>query len=125
MGRWLAILVLSSAAFAQAPGAAPLPKLDPGNPKAFDNALRALNPFSPKSKNLLVPRPFSSPRMLAQIGPAPRPNSCAIPLLEVPVNPNIDLRIQRPINPNAPYDNMPVTTGLPPCPQQPAARRGR
>jgi hypothetical protein len=43
------------------------------------------------------------------------PRACSVPLLEVPVDPNIDPKISIDRKPAANIDHMPIAKGLPPC----------
>ena len=46
------------------------------------------------------------------------PQACSVPLLAVPVDPNIDLKMPVLKTPAENIDHMPVAKGLPPCPSQ-------
>jgi len=48
----------------------------------------------------------------------PASDACSVPLLEAPVNPNIDPKISVPTGPGENIDNMPIAKGLPPCPSR-------
>ncbi|HVP46804.1 MAG TPA: hypothetical protein VMT32_09480 [Bryobacteraceae bacterium] len=50
----------------------------------------------------------------------PGSDACSVPLLEAPVNPNIDPKISVPTGPGENIDNMPIAKGLPPCPSRDA-----
>ncbi len=92
MKRHCCVLLLASAA-----ALGQEPKLEPWREKALENALRGLTP----------PR-ADEPRE------AEAPMRCSIPLLVVPVDPNIDPKMI--LKPKQPFPSrMPVIKGLPPC----------
>jgi hypothetical protein len=74
--------------------------------------------------NMQPPKPnwfrnFSKvqPRYLTLTTP-PASDACSVPLLEAPVDPNIDPKISVPTGPGENIDNMPIAKGLPPCPSR-------
>lgn len=122
--KWCIFVMASwcAAASAQVITQNAAPKLEPYQFKALENALRspkapATNRFSgpfAKLPSLTAPVPLSpKPSMPLEVAKA-----CAIPLLSIHGDPNIDSGIQRKMGPEAfSMDDMPIAKGLPPCPQ--------
>ena len=117
----LAIVLTGLVAAAQGPAPDPASKLDPTRAAALANALRGarLFPANPRTG-------VASSAKLTGIAPpagAPGVEACSVPLIEVPVNPDIDRGILHRLKPEAlRMDNMPSVTLLPPCSKPGAAK---
>jgi hypothetical protein len=118
------VLVLCSIAGAQTPTPNASPKLEPYQVKALENALGMPNSGSP----LRFSGPFSAapPSLIFASAPAPVDvgKTCAIPLLSIPIDPDVDRGIRRELKPDASHgDRMPIFEGLPTCGQENSAVR--
>jgi len=127
--KWCALMfVLCSAVVgAQTPSQNAAPNSEPYQAKALENALRRPNATASNSfSGLFATQPLlSAPILTPPMPPASREfaNTCAIPLLSVPVNPDMDRSINHELKPDAlSADPMPTFKGLPICRQdhQPA-----
>jgi hypothetical protein len=107
MRRSIFVLMIASVAAVgqqQPPAAAPNADVPP-TPKALKNPLRGLDVIKePGGVLIIVGR---DARLEAK--------TCAVPLLVVPVDPNIDPKISIDRKPAANVDHMPIAKGLPPC----------
>jgi hypothetical protein len=113
----LVLCLCAVAGSAQTPSQNAAPKLEPYQAKALENALRkpdagAPNRFSGTFATQTGP-------ILMLVPPVARveaANACAIPLLSVPFNPDMDLGIRHELKPGAlTADPMPTFEGLPVC----------
>jgi hypothetical protein len=117
----VAALCCAAAAGAQTPGQNAASKLQPYQLKALENALHG--PKTPVANSLSAPfaaLPRLNGPVLFPARSAPREiaKACAIPLVPVPINSNVDPGIRRKLDPKAfSADSMPVAKGLPACPQ--------
>ena len=98
---------------AQTPGQNAAPKLEPYQVKALENALRggdgkSHNSFADLFSTLLPTLILTAPRARNEFA-----NACVIPLLSVPVDPEIDRSIRSELKPSS--DPMPAFKGLPSC----------
>ncbi len=80
----------------------PSPNLNPNRAKSVENAIH----------NLF--RMNREPRGVVRFAPGPRERTCVVPLLEVPVDPEVDRKMMVPV-PKSNVDRMPVAPGLPAC----------
>jgi len=89
------------------------------------SALLAQEPAVPPSSDFNAPpswfqwKKFASarPRVFA-LPSSSAPQVCAVPLLVVPVDPNVDVKMPLLKEPAENLDHMPVAKGLPPCSSQ-------
>jgi len=110
----LALMFASGAALGQEP--LPSSQLDLQNlfaPKPQDKTLRwrftqILPPVNAQ------PQVFFLPEKSVRVSP----KMCVVPLLAVPVDPNIDPKMKLEKAPKENIDNMPIAEGLPPCPSR-------
>jgi len=117
--KWVLVAFLSSfAAGAQTPGQNAAPKLEPYQAKALENALRRPDAAAPnRFSGLFAAAPLTL-ILVPPSAPAQFAKACAIPLLSVPINPDVDRGIRRELKPDAlAADAMPVFKGLPSCGQ--------
>ena len=92
------LLVMSCVAALAQDQTSPLtPQPEPWRLQAWKNAMR----FSPKTRIMLMGQPM---------------NACAVPLLAVPVDPQIGAKMPVSKPPAKNVDDMPSAKGLPPCP---------
>jgi hypothetical protein len=111
MRRGLLVLAVASvAALGQEQPAMPSPNLN--RAKAVENAVRNL--FRMNAQRRGVVRFELSPRGLMLLEPGPPDRTCVVPLLEVPVDPEVDRKITIPV-PKSNVDHMPIAQGLPVC----------
>jgi hypothetical protein len=110
--KWTLVFLCAIAGSAQTPGQNAVPKLQPYQMKALENALRTPDAATTKG--------FSGPSSLASFSliyaPLSKPvelaKTCVIPLLSVPVDPDVDRGIRQEA---LATDPMPVLKGLPNC----------
>jgi hypothetical protein len=89
------------------------------------SALLAQEPAAPPSPDFNAPQSWFQWKKFARVQPQrftvfldSAPQACSVPLLAVPVDPNVDLKMPVLKTPAENIDNMPVAKGLPPCPSQ-------
>ena len=87
------------------------------------SALLAQETVAPPSPNFHAPQSWFQWKKFATVQPQgftvlrdSAPQACAVPLLAVPVDPNLDLKMPVLKTPGGNVDRMPVAKGLPPCP---------
>ena len=123
--KWTVAFFLCFAASAQTPGQNVAPKLEPYQLKALDNALR-------RPPDATTPKGFSGPfkgvsrRLILapSVAPVELAKACVIPLLAVPMDPDVDRGIRRELKAEAlGADHMPVFKGLPSCGQDSQSAR--
>ena len=113
MRRGLLVLAVASvAALGQEQPAIPSPNLNPNRAKAVENAVRNL--FRMNTQPRGVVRFELSPRGLMLLEPGPPERTCVVPLLEVPVDPEVDRKMNVPV-PKSNVDHMPIAQGLSVC----------
>jgi hypothetical protein len=107
----LALMFASSAALAQEP--LPGSQLD-------------LHLFAPKPKDRtqswrftqILPPVNGQPRVFFVPEKSAAPTMCVVPLLAVPIDPNVDPKMKLEKAPKENIDNRPIAEGLPPCPSR-------
>ncbi len=100
------LMIASGAALGQERPPVAAPNVDvPPTLRALKNALRGAD---------VIKRPRGV-FTIAGREARPEPEACAVPLLVVPVDPNIDPKISIDKKPAANIDHMPIANGLPPC----------
>jgi len=89
------------------------------------SALLAQEPVSPPSPDFHAPQSWFQWKKFATVQPQrltvfldSAPQACSVPLLAVPVDPNVDLKMPVLKTPAENIDRMPVAKGLPPCSSQ-------
>jgi hypothetical protein len=65
-----------------------------------------------------LPQVNAQPQVIFLLEESARVSTCVVPLLVVPVDPNVDPKMKLERVPKENIDNMPVADGLPPCPSQ-------
>jgi hypothetical protein len=89
------------------------PGVDPSRFQALKNALRGLHMMQIEPRVMRIePRASVSPKVLVPI----ESEACVVPLLEMPVNPNIDTKMPI-LKGQKNMDQMPVAQDLPTCPR--------
>jgi len=113
MRRSLLVLAFASvAALGQEQPAMPSPNLNPNRAKAVENAVRNLFRMNTQPRGVMRFEP--SPRGLMLLEPGPQERTCVVPLLEVPVDPEVDRKMTVPV-PKSNVGPMPIAPGLPVC----------
>jgi len=113
MRRCVLVLAFASvAALGQEQPAMRSPNLNPNRAKSVENAVRNL--FRMNRAPWGVVRFAPAPRGLMLLDPGPRERTCVVPLLEVPVDPEVDRKMMVPV-PKSNVDRMPIAPGLPAC----------
>jgi hypothetical protein len=89
------------------------------------SALLAQEPVAPPSPDFHAPQSWFQWKKFASVQPQrfvlfsdSAPQVCSVPLLVVPVDPSVDLKMPVLKAPAENIDNMPVAKGLTPCPSQ-------
>ena len=62
-------------------------------------------------------RANAKPNYIANLEDQPRPSTCAVPLLAVPLDPNPDPNMPVLHPPKSPIENAEIVKGVPPCPK--------
>ena len=111
MRRCVFVLAFASvAALGQEQPAMPSPNLNPNRAKAVENAVRNLFRMNRAPRGVVRFEP--APRRL--VDPGPRERTCVVPLLEVPVDPEVDRKMTV-LVPKSNVGPMPIAQGLPAC----------
>ncbi len=88
------------------------------------STLLAQQPSAPPSSDFHAPPNWFQWKKFASVQPrtinlsSSVPQVCSVPLLAVPIDPNVDLKMPVLKAPAENLDNMLVAKGLPPCPSQ-------
>jgi len=113
MRRCVLVLAFASvAALGQEQPAMPSPNLNPNRAKAVENAVRNLFRMNRAPRGVVRFAP--APRGLILLDPGPRERTCVVPLLEVPVDPEVDRKMTV-LVPKSNVGPMPIAQGLPAC----------
>jgi len=110
----LALFFVCAAVSAQEPSPPPARQFKP--PENWLNF--NFGNVQPPAEGWFRPNPANVQPRLLTLSTPPAPKSCAVPLLEAPVDPNVDPKISLPVGPTENIDNMPIAKGLPPCPSR-------